>query len=748
MNLDLNTVLTQGIASARELLKSRNGKVGSALAAVALLSYSYTKYVRPKPKGSPGAQANIKRNYSQTFKMMMANRKSDRAEVNREFFTRLRALLRILVPRVRSKEFLLLVLQTLFLCGRTLTSVYVAQLDGYIVKALVSAEFEKFMWGIVYWLLIAIPATYINSMIKYLTNKISIAFRTRLVTHIHDMYMEGNTFYSIMNLDSRVENADQLITQDVNKFCSSISALYCNLAKPSLDVVLFGAQLWAAVGPAGPMLMTAFYLFTGILLRIATPPFGKLAAEEARLEGEFRFAHSRVITNAEEIAFYGGQKVEKGILNNNYFNLIRHCNYVYHKKIWHGMLEGMVIKYLSSVQGLLICAIPVFWATSLGRFGGKFGSGSDYSSRTEDYVRNRRYLISLAEAIGRILYSYKEITELAGFTQRVSTLLTVFSDVKSGRYDKVTSAANEEILATLKGGHVEETDNGEVEFKDVPIVSPNGDVLVRALSFFIQPGMHMIITGPNGCGKSSLFRILGGLWPVLEGTVRKPPSRDIFYIPQRPYLCTGTLRDQIIYPDTLVDMRAKGFSDQQLESLLEKTHLHYVLDREGGWDTIKEWKDVLSGGEKQRVAMARLFYHRPRYAILDECTSQVSIDVEGLMYTYAKDIGITLLTVSHRPSLWQYHTYLLQFDGQGNVKFGKLDVNHRMSLEEEKANLFKILKDMPKQQKRFEELCRMLGDNAVVAADRSDTLSTGSAREARISPLSTPTAAPAPSNSK
>lgn len=197
----------------------------------------------------------------------------------------------------------------------------------------------------------------------------------------------------------------------------------------------------------------------------------------------------------------------------------------------------------------------------------------------------------------------------------------------------------------------------------VPVITPNGDVLVQELSLEIYRGMSTVISGPNGCGKSSLFRILSGLWPLAGGVLKRPHMDKLFYIPQRPYLPPGTLRDQIIYPHSKERITR---DDDYIRELLTWVKLDYLEEREKGFDSYNDWNDVLSGGEKQRLAMARLFYHQPLFAILDECTSAMSMDVEAELYKKAKELGITLFTVSHRSSLFKYHEYMLKFDGRGN----------------------------------------------------------------------------------
>ncbi|KAI9095204.1 ABC transporter transmembrane region 2-domain-containing protein [Phlyctochytrium arcticum] len=602
-----------------------------------------------------------------------------------------------------------------FLVGRTILSLYVADLDGRIVSSLVRGEGKAFLRNILYWMAVALPATYTNSMLTFLQNKLAIAFRTRLTNYLHEHYLEDMTFYKVGNLDDRIKNTDQLITQDVSKFCFAVSGLYSNLSKPILDTVLYNAQLARNVGGEGIFGLNMIVHTSAWLLRVLTPAFGKMVAEEQRLEGEFRYTHSRLIENAEEIALYSGQAVEKGNLDRNYQKLIKHVNRMFKTRIWHGMLEDFIIKYFWGAMGMTLCGIPVFFELP------NVSVGSDVGSRTQKFVTNRRLLLSSADAFGRIMYSYKEVTELAGYTARVSELLAVFDDLEAGKFQKtLVSDANTDVL---KGrGKIEESDI--IQFDKVPIVSPNGDVLVKELSFHVKAGMHLLIVGPNGSGKSSLFRILGGLWPVYGGTVSKPHYKKIFYIPQRPYLSMGTLRDQVIYPDTHTEMKQKQVTDAQLQAILEVVQIGALVEREGGWDVEKDWKDVLAGGDKQRIAMARLFYHRPRYAILDECTSSVSMDIERIMYTHAQELGISLITVSHRPSLWKYHNWILQYDGQGGYVFTKLDAERRLALQEEKNAIEHKLIELPKFQKRLQELRELVesrsANGSAVGSDEED----------------------------
>ena len=392
------------------------------------------------------------------------------------------------------------------------------------------------------------------------------------------------------------------------------------------------------------------------------------------------------MTHSEEVAFYNGHEWEKRNIDAGFDKLYSHIGFVLKKRFLMGIYDSMLVKYGAVMVGYTVVGLPVFGPNSK-EYLAKFGN--DQAQITKDYVRNSSLLINLAKAIGRLVVSYKEVQNLAGYTTLIHEMDEVLGDLSQGHYQRVmvtndtTQGAKDGnkdtkiIKQTMKGAQIVHSD--DIIFEDIPILSPNGDILIPKMNFKIQPGMHLLISGPNGCGKSSLFRILGELWPARSGKLTKPPVEKIFYIPQRPYLPNGSLRDQVIYPNTIADMKKKGQKDEDLLKIMENVRLTHVVARESdGWDSLNDWADVLSGGEKQRIAMARLIYHKPLYAILDECTSAVSVDVEGHLYTYMKEMGITLITVSHRETLWKYHDYLLKFYGDRQYTFGEMPADKKV----------------------------------------------------------------------
>ena len=326
------------IGEASSRMRITKGKVAGGLAVAALAAYGLRK-MYPNISKSMLSSADRKKgsaavpNGQAPMDKYVKGEKKGSIHVNKAFFRQLKQLLKIIIPGLWSKEFLLLSLHTLTLISRTFLSIYVATLDGKIVKTIVQKDAIKFMRSLLLWLGIAVPATFINSLIRFLESQLALAMRSRMVKHAYRMYFDDQTYYRVSNLDSRLANVDQCLTEDITMFTSHLAHLYSHLTKPILDVALISYTLYSTAKSKGAnsriptILGTVVVYISARVLRAVSPKFGKLVAEEANRKGYLRYMHSRIITNAEEIAFYGGHKVS---LNERIcVQLYGHCGQIY-----------------------------------------------------------------------------------------------------------------------------------------------------------------------------------------------------------------------------------------------------------------------------------------------------------------------------------------------------------------------------------------------------------------------------------
>lgn len=639
---------------------------------------------------------------SERGKEGVSNDRAKRVSVDKVFFGRLQKILEIAFPSWHSKEAGYFCILTGLLFVRTSLTIVIAEMLGRNAQWLVARKWDAMINGILNFGLISIPAAYINAYLKYYTGLIALHTRKSLSEHVHAKYLDGTNFYKASNLgNNKIKNADQRVTADIERFSTEIAELYTSLFKPFLDVLLFTYKLTEILGWQGPAIMYGYFAFSAVIKRIIMPGFGRMVARLSELEGYYRTAHQRLLANSEEIAFYDGSRKERKIINDALSSIFTYNKFYLYLNSVINTFDGIYIKYYASVAGYIVLASPLI-------FGNKQQRSASTADLTRDYIRNSQYLTNLAQAVGDLVLVSNKLTSIAGYTSRVSELLEMVKHLQEagnkpftivpekpkedaseveGIHDWIASwkkRCDEQRELRIKvrqssftnfkvpgGGEIALGE--DIDFNGVDIVSPEGKLLVTNLNFKVPSGVNVMVTGPNGAGKSSLFRVIGELWPLHCGVLTKPMKEDILFVPQKPYLVLGTLRDQIIYPHTVDDMKRLGITDNDLKMLLAIVDPPQKITSDWSWDEVRDWFYAFSGGQKQRVAMARLFYHRPKFAILDECTSAVSDEIEDKIYETCKELGITIFTVSHRKNLARHHEKLLNFDGRGGWSLTSVD---------------------------------------------------------------------------
>jgi ATP-binding cassette subfamily D (ALD) protein 1 len=447
--------------------------------------------------------------------------------VNKQFFKELLFIVKIMFPRLVSKQSALLLLHTLTLICRTFLSIYVAKLEGLLTKNIVQKDFKSFAKKLIEWLLIALPATSCNSLIKFLESKLDLELKSQLVQKSHKLYFSDRRYYRIALKNSENVQIDQNLTEDLDKLSQLCVHLYSSLTKPILDITLITVTLISLAKSknfnylAPTSIGFLVIIITSILIRKISPKFGKMAADVAKQKGFLRFLYARIQMNSEEIAFYGGEKTEAALVNKNYKLLKRKMEHVYVNKFWYIIVEQFLLKYVWSAAGLSMISLPLLLSDVNGsNQSSDMNEGNEISQRTEEFTMAKNLLNSAADAVERIMTSYKEIIELTGFTRRVYEMFHLFDTLNERRistltnntqdepYQKSKYAAFESMnvkdLSRKNGTVYESSDQTSILVENISVITPNGDVIVPSLSLKIEQGMNLLITGPNGCGKSSL----------------------------------------------------------------------------------------------------------------------------------------------------------------------------------------------------------------------------------------------------
>ncbi|KAE8704920.1 ABC transporter D family member 1 [Hibiscus syriacus] len=581
---------------------------------------------------------------------------------------RVAAMFKVLVPTVFDKQGAQLLAVAFLVVSRTWISDRIASLNGTTVKYVLEQNKTAFIRLIGVSVLQSGASSFIAPSLRHLKARLALGWRIRLTQNLLKNYLRNNAFYQVFHMSSKNIDADQRITHDLEKLTTDLSGLVTGMVKPSVDILWFTWRMQLLTGRRGVAILYAYMLLGLGFLRTVTPDFGDLTSREQQLEGTFRFMHERLRTHAESVAFFGGGAREKAMVDSRFKELFDHSLLLLKKKWLFDILDDFVTKQLPH---------NVTWFLSLLYALEHKGDRALVTTQGE-LAHALRFLASVVSqsflAFGDILELHRKFLELSGSINRIFELEELLDAAQSG--DLSTDNLLQSQRTALSAKDV-------ISFSEVDIITPAQKLLARQLTCDVVPEKSLLVTGPNGSGKSSVFRVLRGLWPIVSGRLYKPShhfdeetaSGGIFYVPQRPYTCLGTLRDQIIYPlsreeaelrelklygqgENAVD--ATSILDARLKTILENVRLNYLLEREeGGWDANLNWEDILSLGEQQRLGMARLFFHKPKFGILDECTNATSVDVEEPLYRLAKDLGIT------RPALIPFHALELRLvDGE------------------------------------------------------------------------------------
>ena len=481
----------------------------------------------------------------------------------------------------------------------------------------------------------------------FFTYKLGLIWREWLSKSLISDYMRNKAYYIINPNDEEatdVDNPDQRITDDTKAFTGQSLTFTLGIFDALLTFSLNILILWS-ISTTLTFSLFGYAAFASAILIIAGKNLVKIDYDQLRYEADFRYGLVHIRDNAESIAFYSGEEPEKMETQRRLNEVVRNFNLLI---IWRVIIDVMrrSINYAGNFFPYLIMAIPYF-------------------AGEIDYGRFIQASFAFGMVEGSLFFVVNQIEELAKFTAGISRLEGFQSTVENVSKESTLNKDLEDLSI-----------NESILINNANLFPPGSDLpIISNLSLSISNSESLLVVGPSGCGKTSLLRMISGLWKPSNGNIQRPKREDLLFIPQKPYLILGSLREQLCYPT-----EENRFSEDQLRSVLLEVNLESLLERYPNLDVKQDWPRILSLGEQQRLAFGRLLLNSPRFAILDEATSALDVKTEKKLYELLKKRDLAFISVGHRPTLIEFHQSVLELFGEGswrlvpssNYKFDQL----------------------------------------------------------------------------